>query len=163
MIDTETGEIVGAEKVSPHIRTRYNYDMDRVTQFTGLSCGEPTRTQQQFKDEVDINTIVHRFGLTGELPENVRVPQSGDFTNVTDYQTAMNLVVQAREAFMELPAEVRYRFHNDPQELQRFVENKDNLEEARKLGIAVPAPTPVPPPEPMPVRVVSDPPAQSST
>lgn len=108
-----------------------------------LFCGDndlkqdvlPSRTQQHFAEEVDINTIVKRFGLTGELPENVPHILQGDFTNVLDFQSAMDMVVAAREAFMEQPAEVRARFDNDPQKFLQFTSNKDNLDEAIKLGL----------------------------
>lgn len=124
-------------------RTGYNYDVDAVSRETGLDCnvdpenGEvlPSATQQQFKEECDINEIVRRFGLTGELPENVRVPQSGDFTGITDFQSAMNAVREAQENFMALPAEIRERFANDPQKLMDFVANDANRDEAIKLGI----------------------------
>lgn len=152
MIDKETGEII-----APMVRTPYNYDGDAVSRETGLACADPTRAQQQFKDDSDINTIVKRFGLTGQLPDNVRTPVEGDFTSVSDYHTAMNVVRRSQEAFMEMPADVRARFSNDPGKFMAFVNDKNNLDEARKLGIAVPAPTPAPAPEPMLVRVVPDP------
>lgn len=165
MVDRQTGEIVSDENVprqAPFLRSAYNYDTDVASLAAGFEApaGEESRTQQQFKAEVDINTIVERFGLTGELPNDVRVPVSADYTEaVTDYQTALNLVIAAETAFMELPAKVRERFGNDPQRLQMFVEDKDNLEEARKLGIAVPAAAPPAAPEPMLVRVVPDSPS----
>lgn len=126
----------------PFLRTPYNYDRDAATLLHGLVNLEPTRTQQQFKDECDINVIVERFGITGQLPEHVRVPVDGDFTGVTDFQSALNLVMEAERAFMEFPANVRERFQNDPGQLVAFVSDPGNLEEARKLGIARPAPTP---------------------
>lgn len=93
------------------------------------------RTQQEFAEEADINTIVRRFGLTGELPENVRIPQSGDFTGVTDYHSALNLIREADEGFMELPAELRARFEHDPGRLMAFLEDASNKDEAIKLGL----------------------------
>lgn len=95
----------------------------------------PSRTQQHFAEEVDINTIVKRFGLTGELPEGVPHIMQGDFTNVVDFQSAMDLIVAAREAFMEQPAHIRARFDNDPQKFLDFTSSKDNLDEAIKLGL----------------------------
>lgn len=118
------------------VRSAYNYDMDAASDESALSCDhEEDRTQQHFAEECDINTIVKRFGLTGELPEVVRVPVSGDFTDVVDFQTAMEAVRRAQEGFMELPGELRYRFGNDPQKLMEFMEDGRNLEEARKLGL----------------------------
>lgn len=113
-----------------------NYDVAAVSLENGISFREARdRTQQQFKDEADINVIVRRFGLTGQMPETVRVPHSGDFTGIVDFQGAMNAVVQAREAFMELPAELRARFDNSPQKLMVFVADGNNRAEAERLGL----------------------------
>lgn len=130
------------------LRTRHNYNRNNASEETGLSCPEPTLAQQQFKDDADINVIVERFGLTGELPQNLRTPQSGDFTNVTDFQTAMNVVRSSQEAFAELPAKVRERFNNDPGKFLEWSYDPDNLEEARKMGLAKPAPAAPTPTEP---------------
>lgn len=135
-IDQDTGEII-----APFFRTGYNYDTDKASRETGIACTEEEgRTQQQFKDECDINVIVERFGLTGQLPENPRVPVSGDFTGIQDFQTAMNMVREAQEAFMEFPAEIRAEFDNDPGKMIAFVENEKNRERALEMGlIAKPA------------------------
>jgi phage internal scaffolding protein len=119
------------------LRTPYNYDTMEASDACALSCPEPTLAQQHARDETDINTIVRRFGLTGELPSNVRVPQYGDFTHTTDYHTAMNAVLAANEAFMQLPADVRTRFNNDPGALVDFVSDDNNRAEAEKLGLVI--------------------------
>lgn len=119
------------------LRTPYNYDTMEASDASGLSCPEPTLAQQHAREETDINTIVRRFGLTGELPNNVRVPRYGDFTAVSDYQTAMNMVMEANEAFMQLPADVRSRFNNDPGALVDFMSDDSNRAEAEKLGLVV--------------------------
>jgi len=111
---------------------KFQVDVERVQVFTPPDEG---KTQQQFKEECDINTIVRRFGLTGKLPDNVRVPVSGDFTGVTDFQTAMNSVRRATEDFMALPADLRKRFGNDPQLLMEFMADPNNREDAVKLGL----------------------------
>lgn len=122
------------------IRSPHNYDRQAVSVATGLVCPrEESKTQQQFKDESDINTIVERFGLTGELPTVNRMPVSGDFTGVTDFQTAMQLVRKAQEGFMEFPAQLRARFANDPQRVLQFLEDEKNRDEAIRLGL-VPKP-----------------------
>ena len=43
---------------------------------------------QSQRDEADINTIVRRFGLSGELPQGVRAPTYGDFEDIVDFQAA---------------------------------------------------------------------------
>lgn len=113
-----------------------NYDVDKAS-FEAALFIDPaeSKTQQQFRDETDINEIVRRFGLTGELPDNVRVPVSGDFTGITDFHSAMNAVREAQESFDALPAETRARFANDPQNLMEFVADGRNRDEALKLGL----------------------------
>ena len=99
---------------------------------------EKDMTQQQYAEEVDINTIVKRFGLTGQLPQNLQMPVSGDFTDAVDFHTAMNVVRQAEEEFLRVPADVRERFGNDPGKLMAFLEDDKNRDEAIKLGLVNP-------------------------
>ncbi|WNK14469.1 MAG: internal scaffolding protein [Microvirus sp.] len=119
----------------PFLRTEFNYDMLEASAESGLRCDDPSMAQQQFLEESDINTIVDRFGLNGQLPDVVRMPEYGDFTQVTDFQTAMNAVIAAQKDFMTLPAKVRSRFDNDPQKLLEFVADDSNRAEARALGL----------------------------
>lgn len=113
-----------------------NYSTDAASLESGLAIDPADSVvQQQFADECDINTIVRRFGLTGELPNGVSMPLSGDFTSATDFQSSMNLIRQAQESFLELPATVRERFNNDPARVINFLEDPSNRDEAIKLGI----------------------------
>lgn len=127
----------------PFIRTPYNYDVDEASDASGLSCPEPTLTQQHCKDECDINYIVERFGVTGELPvdPHARKPTYGDFTGVYDYQSALNAVMAADEAFMALPAKLRERFDNDPALFVDFCSSTDpqDRSEAIELGLIRPS------------------------
>ena len=102
----------------PFLRTPYNYDRDAASDESGIACPEPTLAQQQFRDEADINTILERFGRTGELVVPVNVPQFGDYSEVTDYHTAMNMVIEAQNSFDALPAKLRAQFDNDPGRFQ---------------------------------------------
>lgn len=122
------------------VRSANNYDMRSVSLDTGLMCADPSLAQQHQKDEADINVIVKRFGVTGQLPQSVRVPTYGDFSAVLDYKTANLAMISARESFMAMPADVRLRFGNDPQKFIEFCSDTANLEEMRKLGLAVPKP-----------------------
>lgn len=120
------------------IRTAHNYDMDKASEEHGTANNEPSMAKQSFAEEVDINTIVKRFGLTGELPTNIRMPTYGDFTEALDYHQALNAIARANEAFDAMPAEVRARFHNNPGEFVDFCEKAENREEAIKLGLITP-------------------------
>lgn len=150
----------------PFVRNPYNYDVNEASDQAGLKCEDQSLTQQSFLEESDINFIAERYGLTGELPQVLHIPQYGDFTGVFDFQSAQNAVRLALEQFMELPAKVRARFDNNPQKLLDFMDDPENKPEAELLGLitkpkpdapqaptATPAPgatPPVTPPTPTP-------------
>jgi len=117
------------------LRTPYNYDTMEASDASALLCEDPSLAQQHARDECDINTIVRRFGLTGELPSNVRTPQYGDFLDAADYHTSLNAVRAADAAFMQLPADIRTRFNNDAGAFVDFVSDDSNRAEAEKLGL----------------------------
>jgi len=122
-------------KTTVFVRNPYNYDMNKVSDETGLECKDPSLAQQHMKDECDINVIVERFGVTGELPTSPIPPQYGDFSGVTDYHTAINAVRASEEAFMALPAKIRARFDHDPNALLQFLNDPINRDEAIEIGL----------------------------
>lgn len=94
------------------------------------------RTKQSFKAECDINNIMARFTRTGVLDfTNRREAQYGDVTGL-DYQRAMDIVVQAKAMFAELPSGIRSRFQNEPAMFLEFVQDPANAEEMVKMGLA---------------------------
>lgn len=134
-VDVSTGEIKEYPIQPVFLRTPHNYDRNAASDETGISCPEETMAKQAFKDECDINTIVRRFGITGQLPKGVRMPTFGDFSEVTDFASAMNAIALANEAFDTMPAEIRTRFQNDPQKFLEFTSNDANYTEAEKMGL----------------------------
>lgn len=132
-VDKDTGEVIG-----PFVRSAYNYDMDEVSEKTGLCCEDPTMAQQQFAEECDINTIVERFGITGQLPSNGKAPMVGDFIEVQDYQSALNALIAADAEFMKMPAEIRAQFQNDAGKFVDFVSDAKNIEQVDKWGLSRP-------------------------
>jgi len=139
MITNQHGEI------QPQIRTMYNYDRDAVSDATGTACPEPTLAQQSFKDEVNINTIMRKFAMSGELPEKIRPVMLEEYDEVFDFQTAMNTVRRAQEEFMKMPSGVRARFQNNPQIFTDFLAREENRTEAEKMGLVIPRPKKDPP------------------
>lgn len=129
-----------------------SYDREAHAQANSIRFDDSSRTKQSFKEEVDINTIVRRFNLTGQLPTDVRAPTYADFEELFDFRDAMEAIRSAQESFAEMPASVRYRFHNDPAEFVDFCSNPENVDEMIKLGLAVKRPevNPNPAPEPNP-------------
>lgn len=125
------------------VKSRFNFDREANSVATGLDDFDDTRTQQQFKEEADINVLVRRFNITGQMPENVRAPTYADFSEVYDFHSAANAIAAANEAFMQMPAEIRFdRFRNDPAAFVAFCSNEANRDEARKLGL-IPAELPL--------------------
>jgi len=102
-----------------------------------LDCSvTPSLTKQSFKDECDINNILKKYRNTGLITHVQTARQGyGDFSSITDYQSAMNAVLAAQEAFLELPAEIRERFGNDPMTFVQFIDNPANVNAAVELGL----------------------------
>lgn len=109
-----------------------------------VPVGDSLTVQSQAND-ADINIIVKRFGVSpGTLFPSVPVPPSfGDFSADLDYRQAMDILNAGQKSFMMLPAEVRARFMNDAGKFVEFCGKPENLDEMRKLGLAVPAKAPV--------------------
>lgn len=108
----------------------------------GIDCSQdPPITQQSGKDECDINKIIEK-ATRGQIINHVNAlpAKYGDFSNVPDFQTALNLVQEAQEAFSQLTTDVKKRFNQNPQELMDFLQDPKNDEEARKLGLVNPLP-----------------------
>lgn len=109
-------------------------DGKRVRRFQTVPEGA-SLTQKHQAHDTDINVIVKRFGVTGQLPQRLNALNLGAFDEIFDYQSAMNALVAADRAFMSIDADIRARFHNDPQKFHDFVLNKENEPELRKLGL----------------------------
>lgn len=121
---------------SVFIRQPYNYDVVAASDAVAFESTEPTMTQQQFKDESDINNLVDRFLRTGEIPPVDARAMYGDFVDSPQsYQEALDAVFEAQAGFDALPSKVRQRFNNDPAELLAFLQDSANLDEAIKLGL----------------------------
>lgn len=116
------------------IRSIYDGKRQRVA----LKCGK-SMTQQNFKDECDINTIMAKYQVTGYLVDplklRTRKPQFGDFTSVPDYHTAQQIIVEGREAFEALPSRIRKYFNNDPALYLSFISDINNLDQALEMGL----------------------------
>lgn len=118
----------------------FKSDGDQNSATNGLECQDLSLTKQSFKDEADINVLVERFGITGQLPDKPLPEHFGDFSEAVDFQSAMLLVRRAGEDFLTIPAQVRERFDNDPQKLMAFLAKETNRQEAIDLGLIPPPP-----------------------
>lgn len=97
-------------KVMGRVRRRVTVQMAKV---------EPNLlTQQQFRDETNVNRIVAR-AMKGQAPAflNEARPSYGDVSEVPSLAKAYEVIESAEARFMELPAAVRRELDNDPRKL----------------------------------------------
>lgn len=105
-------------KNKPQIRNRFSQVRRSVRKVE--DAGDH-HTQQQFKDECDINRIVQnanrgvppRYFAQGQ-------PHYGDFSNVPDLMEAHDKIERAKQAFMTLPAGLRGELDNDPRRINEI-------------------------------------------
>jgi len=129
-------------KLQPETTTEFRTAYDNAGAFyseiTGLDCSvEPSMTKQAFAEEADINNIVKRL-LRGELINNLNEKplQYGDVSQITDYHTSLNQVKAAENLFMQLPAQIRFKFDNDPGQFVEFVNDPKNSDAIVEMGLS---------------------------
>lgn len=120
------------------IRTKYDHE-DRPSPGIFFDPKkDKSLIQQSDMDSADINKIMARYEKTGVLIDanlSERKPMYGDFTEIKDYHQMLSGIRNVERAFELLPAKIRNRFENDPQQLIDFLENPENNKEAVELGL----------------------------
>lgn len=95
-----------------------------------------SETQQHHYESTKVDNILKKYAHTGDSTLlNKRPKEYKDLTQVPDLQTALNKVRLAEQQFNSLSSQVRERFGNNPTKLFTFLENKNNRDEAIKLGL----------------------------
>lgn len=96
----------------------------------------PTKTQQQFKDQCDVNNIIRKYNQTNEITHLARTRGVyADISTIGDYADSLTKVMSAQEAFLTLPATVRRDFSNDPGQLLSFMKDPANFEKCVEYGL----------------------------
>lgn len=86
----------------------------------------PSRTQQSFKDETNINNIMAKYQKTGLLDHvNEHGASYGDQPTAESFHDAMNLVAGTNSLFEALPSSARDLFENDPSLFLEYVSDED--------------------------------------
>jgi len=118
---------------------RAQYD-ERPNLASDLSfVGDKGVTKQSDLKDTDINVLFKKLERTGQLPDVIAKNGSyGDFSNVPDYQEAVNIVNHANEQFSLLDVTIRNRFENDPVKFLGFVSDPNNIDEIEKMGLLKP-------------------------
>ena len=121
-------------------RKHFDYDAKAASDEAAIPAdghGDSLTIQSQSED-ADINEMMRRFKVTGQLPVDVRAPTYGDFEGVSSYQDAIHAIMQAQESFDRMPADVRAKFENDPGKFVDFCSDPANIDAMREMGLAVP-------------------------
>jgi len=104
---------------------------------------KPSRTQKSHANDVDINNVVRKYTLNKlEASFDPTTGIYADFSNVPDYDKALQITIDAQNSFMKLPSTLRTKFNNDPQQLINFLSDPNNTEESIKLGLRNSPPPP---------------------
>jgi phage internal scaffolding protein len=140
---------------SPLVRFDGDGLQKQISDLTALDCSvEPSLTVQSFAAECDINTIMAQYDNKMSLvPPSDLAPRYGDTTLLADFQTSVQLIADANASFAALPANVRKRFSNDPQEFVAYLSESGHEAELRELGLITPTvaqEAPLPPEAPTP-------------
>lgn len=109
-----------------------------------IQCSE-SLTKQSPKEECDVNNIVRKYQSHGIYTVNPITPHYGDYFDGADFQRAQGYLVEAQNAFDDLPSKVRARFRNDPAYFFDFVNDPNNADELVSLGLAVKTTAPAAP------------------
>lgn len=97
---------------------------------------QPSMTKQADKAACDVNAIMAKYHKTGVITSiNRRQPRYDDVSNATNYHDAINIVLEAEEAFAGLSAKVRKAFDNDPGQLLAALDDPEQHDMLRELGI----------------------------
>ncbi len=98
------------------------------------------RTKQSFRDETDINKILHRAQKTGTLSHLQKHEGTyGDFADFDFFESQIKLT-RGREIFDELPSEIRSEFNQSPAAFFDYVNDPANQATLEKKlpGLAEP-------------------------
>lgn len=107
--------------------------------------GHPERgamARQEDRDETDLNTIVARFGLTGNAPPQKVARWGVALDDDADLQTLYIMRADAQRAFHQMPKDVREKYKNWHAMLDAI-----HTGELKVKEIGAEPPTPVPPTE----------------
>lgn len=118
---TEDGEVIQQpatpEEIARQIqktetlffKTPFNHDTDIEAKRTALTCRDPSRTQQQFADEADINNILAKFARTQD-PSLLNPKGTPNYLNIEEEYDLMDKMVTAAQVEAEwekLPKQAR--------------------------------------------------------
>lgn len=98
-------------------------------------CGAVSRTEQSYKDDLDINRLLEPAIRKGLLRHVTKFEGEYDDIPAIDFQEAHFKVAKALSMFQALPSKLRNQFEGDPGKFLSFVQDPANEGWLRKHGI----------------------------
>jgi phage internal scaffolding protein len=103
----------------------------------GFQTTGESLTQQSHAQAADVRNIIKQYDRTGLIANvNKGIAQYGDYSEINEYQEALNMVIEANESFAELPSHIREQFNNNAGAFFEFATNPQNEEKMIELGLA---------------------------
>ena len=70
------------------IRNPYNYDLAQASDEAAIPPDQqgPSMTIQSHAEDADINVLMRRFGVTGQITQTLNLPDYADYSEIGDYQ-----------------------------------------------------------------------------
>lgn len=99
------------------------------------------RTKQSFREECDVNNLMKKYKKPELIPgieDKIRSAQFLDTTKVPSFEDAQQRIAEGHNLFSMLPADIRYKFNNDPASFVDFASDADNMPALVKMGLATP-------------------------
>lgn len=97
---------------------------------------ESSMTDQSFKKDCDVNTVIARFKKTGQITHLARTQGVyADLSETKDLLSSIMEVQRANDAFMTLPSQLRAKLNNSPADFIEWINDPKNDEEAIKYGL----------------------------
>lgn len=115
------------------ITRRKNGSIRVTSKFDGKSKTDPS-----WAKDLEAQNVINKYMKTGVwtgTPKGSYDPE-GRLMNV-DLSSALTVVREATDVFNSLPSELRARFGNSPEAYVSFIQDKNNMDEAIKLGLLV--------------------------
>lgn len=123
---------------SKEVKTKITAAYDKKPRYRTVPEGQ-SRTKQSFQAEANINNIMKKYDRETLAEQAAMNPgRFLDLPSGIDYQTALNMSINAKAAFDALPGTIRAKFENDAEEFLEFMEDSENEEEIIALGLRDP-------------------------
>lgn len=101
----------------------------------GYEPGMPSKTKQEFKQECNINHIVELYKKGAPLPLQITAGQFSDVSELGDYKTALDTVMEAERVFKTLPLVIKQAVNNTAAGFIDYVNDPSNKDQLVDWGL----------------------------